>query len=134
MKKFLLCFVLLLPLITQAERIDYVFLHQINGTKWVLEEEKEMRGLSHKKNKSPKEETITFSDGSILFDLPDAHYACSYTVKNRLEFWLYCNEPNQYVYKIRRLSVTELVMDVLVKNKNGTYTRKKRVKYHRKMN
>lgn len=132
MKRFLFSLLLLFPLSILAEKIDYVFLHQINGTKWELQSEKEMKGLRHKKNPSPKEETITFSDGSILFDLPDAHYACTYTVKNRNEFWLYCTMPDQYIYRVHSLSVTQLVMDVLVKNNDGTYTKKKRLTYHRK--
>jgi hypothetical protein len=126
------CLFLLFSLAAQARRIDYIFLEVIKGTKWELVEEKEMSGLFHRKN-TVKQEVITFSDGSILFDREDVHYACNYTVKKRIEFWLFCLEPDQYIYKIHKLNNRRLVMDVLAKNKDGSYTLKKRSTYARLM-
>jgi hypothetical protein len=117
-------------LILQAEKIDLEFFKKITGTKWELMEEKKLDGLFPRKNKNPVKETITFSDGSILFDLPDAHYACNFTIKNKFEYWLTCAEPDQYIYKIHSLNNRKLVMDVFVKTPKGNFIRKKRLTYH----
>ena len=131
MKKLVLLLTVLLTAASlSAKRIDYYFLHQISGTKWKLEWEKKP-GIFKKKNLSLTAQTVTFSEGSLLFDLPDANYSCSYTLKNKRELWLYCTEPDQYVYRIHSLSVTQLVIDVLVKGKDGKYALRKRQSYHR---
>lgn len=129
-KLFLLLTVVLTAVSLSAKKIDYYFLHQITGTKWQLEWEKKP-GLLKKKNVSPAAQTLTFSEGSLLFDLPDANYSCSYTLKNKRELWLYCTEPDQYVYRIHALDVTRLVIDVLVKGQDGKYILRKRQGFHR---
>ncbi len=115
-----------------ARTIDFNLLNAINGTKWELMEEKKA-GWFREKNPHPKQETITFSDGSILFDLADAHYACTYTlhtIKGAF-FLLNCSETGQYKYEITHLHGSRLVMDMMVKNKDGSYIRKKRLAYRR---
>jgi hypothetical protein len=114
-----------------AGKIDRSTLANITGSKWVLMEEKKFDKLFPKKNRSPLQQQITFTTGSMLFDADDQHYECSYTLKKGSEFWLYCTEPDQYIYKIRTLNSRLLVMDVLVKTKDGKYTRKKRLTYRR---
>lgn len=116
-----------------AGKIDEMFLKKLTGTKWELIEEKKYGKLIPKKNKKPNQETITFSDGSILFDLPDQHYACNFTVRNKYEYWLYCTEPDQYIYKIHSLNSRVLVIDMLVKDRAGKYSRKKRLTFHIKL-
>src|ERR1041385_332552 len=112
MKKSLFLFLLFsVPGISFAQKIDYEYLKKITGTKWELIEEKKLDGFIHKKNKNPAKETITFSDRSILFDLADAHYACNFNIKNKIEYWLTCAEPDQYIYKIHSLNNRLLVMD-----------------------
>lgn len=131
MKKYLfLLFFFSASIISFAQKIDYEYLKKITGTKWELVEEKKLDGFYHRKNKNPAKETITFSEGSILFDLPDAHYACNFNIKNKIEYWLTCAEPDQYIYKIHSLNNRLLVMDVLVKTPKGIYIKKKRLTYH----
>lgn len=115
-----------------SRTIDFNLLNAINGTKWELVEEKKA-GWFQKKNTHPKQETITFSEGSILFDLPDAHYACTYTlhtIKGAF-FLLNCSETGQYNYEVIHLYGAQLIMDIKVKSRNGTYVRKKRLTYRR---
>jgi hypothetical protein len=109
-----------------AGKIDQALLKKITGTKWELVEEKKP-GLFSKKNKAPIKQQITFSTGSILFDSDDQHYQCNYTLKKSIEFWMYCSEPDQYIYKIHSLDSKVLVMDMLVKDKSGKYYKKKRM-------
>jgi hypothetical protein len=113
-----------------AGKIDEDFLKKINGTKWDLAEEKKAGKIGFRKNKSIIKESITFSDESILFDLPDQNYACNYTLKNQHEFWMYCAEPDQYIYKIRSLNNRELVMDLWIRDRKGAYVRSKRLSFH----
>src|SRR5882762_4675810 len=113
-----------------AGKIDEAFLKKINGTKWDLVEEKKSGKVLFRKNKKMTTESITFSDGSILFDLPDQNYACNFTLKNQHEFWLYCSEPDQYIYKIHSLNNRELVMDLWIKDRKGIYIRTKRLSFH----
>jgi hypothetical protein len=116
-----------------AGKIDKAFLKKITGTKWMLVEEKKP-GLFAGKNTQPVQQQVTFSTGIMLFDSDsaDQHYQCNYTLKNNSEFWLYCTEPDQYVYKIHSLSNTVLVMDMLVKSKSGKYVKRKRMTFKRK--
>jgi hypothetical protein len=117
-----------------AGKIDQALLKKITGTKWMLVEEKKPGKLFAKKNKQPIQQQITFTTGSILFDSDSTkqHYQCNYTLKNNVEFWLYCTEPDQYIYRIQSLSRTILVIDMLVKDKSGKYNKLKRMTYHRK--
>jgi hypothetical protein len=115
-----------------AGKIDRSLLAKIDGSKWDLMEEKKFDKVFPKKNKSPLQQQITFTTGSMLFDAADQHYECNYTLKKGSEFWLYCTEPDQYIYKIHSLNSRLLVMDMLVKMKDGKYTRKKRLTYKRK--
>ena len=131
MKK--IAFLLLLfaqSVILFAGKIDDAFLKKISGTKWELVGEKKYNKLFPKKNPSFAKETIMFSEGTILFDLPDEHYACDYKLKNKYELWLYCAEPDQYIYRIHKLNNRELVMDLLIKNKKGKLVRQRRLTYH----
>ncbi len=112
-----------------SRNIDFNLLNAISGTKWELVEEKKA-GWFRKKNTHPKQETITFSEGSILFDLPDAYYACTYTLTKAV-FMLTCAESGQYLYEVRRLSSSTLVMEMKVKSRDGSYVRKKRLTYRR---
>lgn len=115
-----------------AGKIDKAFLKTITGTKWTLVEEKKP-GLLAKKNRAPVQQQLTFTTGSMLFDSEAAnqHYQCNYTLKKNSEFWLYCTEPDQYIYRIHSLSKTELVMDMLVKTKSGKYAKRKRMTFRR---
>jgi hypothetical protein len=113
----------------QAKKIDYIVLKNITGTKWTLTEEKKAGGIFGKANKAPAKQDITFTTGSILFDSDDQHYQCNYTLKKKVEFWMYCTEPDQYIYKVRALTRYKLVMDMYVKTKAGKYVKKKRVTY-----
>jgi hypothetical protein len=112
-----------------AGKIDDDFLKKINGTKWDLVAEKKYGKGGVKNANQLISETITFSDGSILFDLPDQNYACNYTLKNKYEFWLYCAEPDQYIYKIQTLNNRELVMEMWVKNRKGEFVKTKRLSF-----
>lgn len=114
----------------QAKKIDDAFLKKINGTKWDLVAEKKQGKLLGGRNRNPIKETITFSEGTILFDLKDQNYACNYTLKNKTEFWLYCTEPDQYIYKIHSLNNREMVLDMLVKDRNGNFNKSKRLYFH----
>ncbi|MDQ3108576.1 MAG: hypothetical protein M3R17_01660 [Bacteroidota bacterium] len=115
-----------------ARKIDLNVLKNITGTKWELTGEKKFDRLFPKTNKTPLQQQLTFTTGSILFDSDDQHYECTYTLKKNKEFWLYCTQPDQYIYKIHSLSSAVLVMDMLVKTKDGKYTRKKRMTFIRK--
>lgn len=130
MLRLVIAFVLLQVQFVFAGRIDETFLKKLNGTKWELTEEKKFGKLFPEKNKNPIQETITFSDKTILFDLAEQHYACDFTVKNKLEYWLYCTEPDQYIYKMHSLNSRILVMDLLVKDKSGKFFRSKRLTFH----
>lgn len=131
MKKIFLLLLLTVPSVMLfAGKIDWDLLKKISGTKWELTGEKKYNKLFPKKNASFAKETITFSNGTILFDLPDEHYACDYTLKNKLELWLYCAQPDQYIYRIHSLNNRELVMDLLIKNKKGKLVRQRRLTYH----
>src|SRR4051812_49409843 len=131
MKKIVILFLLFTQsLILSAGKIDEVFLKKISGTKWELAGEKKYNKLFPKKSKTFASEKITFSGGTILFDLPEVHYACDYTLKNKFELWLYCAEPDQYIYRIHSLNNRELVMDLLIKNKRGKLIRQRRLTYH----
>ena len=128
MKKIiLLVFVSIHSLILFAGKIDEKILKKITGTKWELVGEKKYDGMFSHKNKNPAEETITFLEGTIFFDLPDAHYACDYKLKNKFEFWLTCSEPEQYIYKVHSLNNRELVIDVFFKTAKGNYADRKSV-------
>ncbi len=115
-----------------ASKIDKAFLKKITGTKWALVEEKKSGNPFAKKTKPSILQEITFTTGAILFDTGDQHYECSYTIKEEIEFWMYCKEPDQYIYKIHSLSTLVLVVDMLVKDKDGKYVKRKRMTYHRK--
>lgn len=110
--------------------IDFNLLQKINGTKWTLVEERKNNGLLHQKNKHPRQETITFSDSTILFDLADLNYACNYKrVDYRL--WLSCVESDQFIYTIWKLSSKRLIIDIQTRTKHG-FIKSKRVTYLRK--
>ncbi|MCX6311008.1 MAG: hypothetical protein NT084_05165 [Bacteroidetes bacterium] len=113
-----------------AGKIDEKFLKKITGTKWDLVAEKKCGKLFEGKNKNPKKESITFSEGTILFDLSDQNYACNYTLKNKVELWLYCTEPDQYIYKIQTLNNREMVLDMWVKDRKGNYIKTTRMYFH----
>ena len=113
----------------QAKKIDYIVLKNITGTKWSLTEEKKAGGFFQKTNNSPEKQEITFITGGILFDSGDQHYQCNYTLKNKVQLWMYCTEPDQYIYKIKALTRYKLVMDMYVKTKAGKYVMKKRMTY-----
>ncbi|HET6992247.1 MAG TPA: hypothetical protein VFJ43_13020 [Bacteroidia bacterium] len=132
MKKSVFLFLVLVSAfnLLHAGKIDEEFLKKINGTKWDLTEEKKSGKILFRKSKTLIKESITFSDGSILFDLPDQNYACNFTLKNQHEFWLYCTEPDQYIYKIHSLNNRQLVMDLWIKDRKGTYIRTKRLSFH----
>ena len=115
----------------QAKKIDYMVLKNITGSKWSLSEEKKAGGIFTKANKAPLRQELVFTTGSLLFDSDDQHYQCDYTLKKKTEFWLYCSEPDQYIYKIKALSRNELVMDMLVKTKSGKFVKTKRLTYKR---
>ncbi len=132
MKQFVFVFLLFIAGIDflHAGKIDEVFLRKIIGTKWDLVEEKKQGRITAGKNKNLPKETITFSEGTILFDLPDQNYACNYTLKNKIEFWMYCTEPDQYIYKIHSLNNREMVLDMFVKDRKGKYNYTKRMYFH----
>ncbi|CAN5140421.1 hypothetical protein BH09BAC5_BH09BAC5_18400 [soil metagenome] len=115
-----------------AGKIDKTVLKNITGTKWELVSEKKSGKLFSKTNKNPSQTEITFSTGSILFDSGEKHYECNYTLKNNFEFWMYCTEPDQYIYKIHSLNSRKLEMDFYVKVNGGKYVKAKRMVFERK--
>ncbi|CAN5804414.1 hypothetical protein BH11BAC7_BH11BAC7_22950 [soil metagenome] len=120
--------------ILTAGKIDEAMLKKITGTKWIVVEEKKNGKLFQKKKSMPRvQQEITFTTASILFDSEEQHYQCDYTLKNNIEFWMYCTEPDQYIYRIHSLTKQMLVMDMLVKDKSGKYVKRKRVSYRRKI-
>lgn len=132
MKKRLFLFLLIAQAINlSAGKIDKKLLHQLIGTKWELVGEKKYSKIFPKRSSSIAKETITFSAGTILFDLPDQHYACDYTLKNKFEMWLYCAEPDQYIYRVHVLTIHQLILDLLIKNKNGKLKKQRRLTYAR---
>ena len=131
MRRFISLLVIsFLPLFSSAKKIDYGFLKKINGTIWELQEVRKP-GFFRKYNKQPSAEKITFSGDRILFDLPDANYYCTFRLQNKKELMLYCTEPDEYLYRLRILNAAELVMDVQVKQKDGSYRKWKRKVYRR---
>jgi hypothetical protein len=124
-----LFFLLLSITHVHAGKIDKSILKNLTGSKWELIEEKKE---GEKKEKQLRQEQITFSTGSILFDAGEEHYQCNFTVKNEIEYWMYCAEPDQYIYKIHALNSSRLEIDVFAKTKDGKYVKRKRMTYRRK--
>lgn len=128
MRIFLLIILFLSGSPAYAKKIDYIVLKNITGSKWTLAEEKKS---GEKADKNPARQEIIFTTGSILFDSDDQHYQCNYTLKKKVEFWLYCAEPDQYIYKVKALTRNVLVMDVYAKTKSGKFVKKKSLTYKR---
>ncbi len=126
----LICF-LISGIRAYAGRIDQDVLNKISGTKWDLIEEKKAGGIIHKKNLHPSQLRLTFSTGSMLFDSEELHTQCDYTLKNANEFWMYCTEPDQYIYRVHALDSKKLEIDLLAKVPGGKYVRKKRMFFKR---
>jgi hypothetical protein len=133
-KHLLLSLGLLFCATALSAQIDTVFLHTLSGTKWELTKQTSTgKHARHQKNELRKE-TIQFSDNEILFDQPDVHLSCTYTIEQNKALILSCAVPAQTKYSLRKLSRSEMELDVyqLRKTKTGTeYVRTLRVTYKR---
>ncbi|GAB4141213.1 MAG: hypothetical protein Fur0041_16410 [Bacteroidia bacterium] len=129
MKQLLIVLFFLFAGVAQAQIADSTVYHTLNGTKWSLV--KEYRLVNNKKKGKPvyRSEKITFSGSEILFDLPDAHYACNFRMiqKNLLE--LECSQKAQFRYEIIKAEPGELIIDVWVKEygSNEFFRRKRQI-------
>lgn len=117
---------------------DSLTVSKLYSTSWILEERYVIRrhGFFHPPQKihEPTTERMTIYNNEIHFDVDSTYQVCSMRHRNGNEFWLDCLQNDQLIYKIKEIEGDTLVIDVLTKQRDGTYLRTGRRYYKRAKN
>lgn len=79
-------------------------------------------------------ERITIYNNEIHFDVDSTYQICAMRHRNKNEFWLDCKLADQLIYRVVDFNAEELEMDVLTKQRDGTYKRTGKKYYKRARN
>ena len=74
---------------------------------------------------------MTIYKNVIHFQVDSTYQVCSMRHRNQNELWLDCRQADQLIYRIDEIDGDTLVIDVLSKQRDGTYLRTGRRYYKR---